>query len=76
MRIPDRVIVTEWAKKALDMGKHVLLEKPFTANAEEARSLVKLAVQKRLVLVEAFHWQFHVRTIPSFPPVVHLSALV
>ncbi|KAI0787439.1 NAD binding Rossmann fold oxidoreductase [Fomes fomentarius] len=48
-----------WAKKALNAGKHVLLEKPFTANAEEARSLVKLAVEKNLVLVEAFHWQFH-----------------
>ncbi|KAI0749758.1 NAD binding Rossmann fold oxidoreductase [Daedaleopsis nitida] len=48
-----------WAKKALDAGKHVLLEKPFTANAEEARSLVDFAKQKNLVLVEAFHWQFH-----------------
>ena len=49
-----------WAKKALNAGKHVLLEKPFTANADEARSLVQLAVEKKLILVEAFHWQFHV----------------
>ncbi|EJF64775.1 NAD binding Rossmann fold oxidoreductase [Dichomitus squalens] len=49
----------EWTKKALNAGKHVLLEKPFTANAEEAREIVKLAVEKNLVLVEAFHWQFH-----------------
>ncbi|KAI0707130.1 NAD binding Rossmann fold oxidoreductase [Earliella scabrosa] len=48
-----------WAKKALNAGKHVLLEKPFTANADEARSLVQLAVEKKLILVEAFHWQFH-----------------
>ncbi|KAI0663895.1 NAD binding oxidoreductase [Cubamyces menziesii] len=48
-----------WTKKALQAGKHVLLEKPFTANADEAREIVKLAVEKNLVLVEAFHWQFH-----------------
>ena len=45
----------------MQAGKHVLLEKPFTANADEAREIVKLAVEKNLVLVEAFHWQFHVR---------------
>ncbi|KAI8980055.1 NAD binding oxidoreductase [Trametes punicea] len=48
-----------WARKALQAGKHVLLEKPFTANADEARSIAKLAQEKNLVLVEAFHWQFH-----------------
>ncbi|KAI0671423.1 NAD binding oxidoreductase [Trametes maxima] len=48
-----------WARKSLEAGKHVLLEKPFTANADEARMLVKLAQEKNLVLVEAFHWQFH-----------------
>nr|VWO96451.1 Myo-inositol-2-dehydrogenase [Ganoderma boninense] len=49
----------EMARKALNAGKHVLLEKPFTANADEARSIVKLAAEKHLVLVEAFHWQYH-----------------
>ena len=34
----------------MNAGKHVLLEKPFTANAEEARSLASLAAQKKLVL--------------------------
>ncbi|KAI0737096.1 NAD binding oxidoreductase [Daedaleopsis nitida] len=58
-----------WAKKALDAGKHVLLEKPFTANAEEARSLVDFAKQKNLVLVEAFHWQFH---RPVWPNSTHI----
>lgn len=49
----------EWARQALQAGKHVLLEKPFTANVDEARELVELAVRKDVVLEEAFHWQFH-----------------
>lgn len=48
-----------WATRALQAGKHVLLEKPFTANADEAKALVALAKEKNLVLVEAFHWQWH-----------------
>lgn len=43
----------EWTKKALLAGKHVLCEKPFTSNADEARELVKLAKEKKLVLLEA-----------------------
>ena len=58
------------ARKAFNAGKHVLLEKPFTANADEARGIVKLATQKNLVLVEAFHWQYHVRpsTLSTMTP--------
>lgn len=32
----------EWAKKALNAGKDVLLEKPCTSHAAEARELVAL----------------------------------
>ena len=60
MRMADSEFPSAWTKRALNAGKHVLLEKPFTANAEEAREVVELARQKNLVLVEAFHWQFHV----------------
>ncbi|KAK5090592.1 hypothetical protein LTR05_000767 [Lithohypha guttulata] len=49
----------EWASKALKAGKHVLLEKPFTSNATEAKKLVEEADQAGKVLEEAFHWQFH-----------------
>lgn len=49
----------EWASKALKAGKHVLLEKPFTSNAEEAKRLIEEADRAGKVLEEAFHWQFH-----------------
>lgn len=31
-----------FAKQALEAGKHVILEKPFTANREQARELIPL----------------------------------
>lgn len=49
----------EWAAEALKAGKHVLLEKPLTANAAEARALAKLARSRGLVLFEAYHWAYH-----------------
>ncbi|PWY94557.1 putative NAD binding Rossmann fold oxidoreductase [Aspergillus sclerotioniger CBS 115572] len=49
----------EWASKAIQAGKHVLCEKPFTSNASEARALIEQAEKKGVVIEEAFHWQFH-----------------
>ncbi|KAF7596725.1 hypothetical protein BBP40_000153 [Aspergillus hancockii] len=49
----------EWASRALQAGKHVLCEKPFTSNAEEAKALVSKARERNSTLEEAFHWQFH-----------------
>ena len=43
----------ENARLALDAGKHVLLEKPFTLNAREARDVVALAQSHGLVVLEA-----------------------
>lgn len=39
------------AKKALENGKHVLVEKPLTSSAEEAKDLVELAKEKNRVLM-------------------------
>lgn len=43
--------------KALQAGKHVLLEKPASNTAEEAREMFALAEAKGLVLLEAFHYR-------------------
>jgi len=41
----------ELAKKALQAGKHVLVEKPLTATTEQAEELIQLATSKRLQLM-------------------------
>lgn len=41
----------ELAKKALNAGKHVLLEKPMVTTSEEAEILINLAQQKNLALM-------------------------
>ena len=41
----------ELAKYALEQGKHVLVEKPFTATSAEAEELINLAERKNLVLM-------------------------
>jgi len=49
------------ATLALEAGKHVLLEKPFTINAAEAQAVVDLAASKKLVVLEAMwtRWMPH-----------------
>jgi predicted dehydrogenase len=43
---------------ALEAGKHVLVEKPFTINAAEAQQVVDLAERKGLVVLEAMWTRF------------------
>ena len=43
----------EYAKKFLDAGKNVIVEKPFTTSAAQADALIELALRKRLYLFEA-----------------------
>ena len=40
----------EYAKKALEAGKHVVVEKPFTVHFEEAQELIEIAKRKNKVL--------------------------
>jgi predicted dehydrogenase len=49
----------KWTRAAIDAGKHVLCEKPFTANAAEAREIAGLAAQSDRVVMEAFHYRYH-----------------
>ncbi|MFD6224622.1 Gfo/Idh/MocA family protein [Nocardia asteroides] len=48
-----------WTRAAVAADKHVLCEKPFTANAEEAREIARLAADSGLVVMEAFHYRYH-----------------
>ncbi len=48
-----------WTVAALEAGKPVLLEKPFTANADEARQVAAAAERTGLAVMEAYHWRFH-----------------
>jgi predicted dehydrogenase len=48
----------ENAKLAISAGKHVLLEKPFTLNASEAKQLAELALDKDVFLMEAMWTRF------------------
>ena len=43
---------------ALRAGKHILVEKPFTMNAVEARHIVKVAREQRLFAMEAMWTRF------------------
>jgi len=48
-----------WTRAALAAGKHVLCEKPFTANADEAKAVAAAHHGSGLVLMEAFHYRYH-----------------
>lgn len=49
----------EWCVKALANGKHVLVEKPFANNAQDAAEMVAAARAAGRHLIEGFHYRFH-----------------
>lgn len=49
----------QWTMAALEAGKHVLCEKPFIANAAQAREVAAAADGTGLVVMEAFHYRYH-----------------
>ena len=49
----------EWTIRALKAGKHILCEKPFASNAQEAEEMATVARETGLVLSEAFAYRYH-----------------
>ncbi len=62
---PDAVVITsphvahfEHARAALDAGAHVLIDKPMTTSAADARELVALAAAKGKQIVIPYGWNY------------------
>ncbi|HOA61030.1 MAG: Gfo/Idh/MocA family oxidoreductase [Verrucomicrobia bacterium] len=70
----------ELARLLLDQGKHILVEKPMTDNAEQAAELVELAQRQHCVLqvghVERFNPVFHyLQSVASEPRFIEAHRL-
>ena len=52
----------EWAIRALDQGKHVLCEKPFSSDSTMAVKAFALAEANGLLMMEAFMYRHHPQT--------------
>lgn len=50
-------------KKAMEAGKHVICEKPFTSNLRELEELVTISKEKKLILIEAVSTQYLPNTL-------------
>ena len=57
------------ARDALQAGKHVFVEKPFTCKAAEAQELIELAEKKKLTLMVGHTFEYS-------PPVVKIGELI
>ena len=53
----------DWATRAAERGKHVLCEKPLAMTPEECRAIEAAAVSAGVVVMEAFMYRFHPRTL-------------
>ena len=49
----------EWAAKAIEAGKHVLVEKPLALDAKDILPLIKLRDAKKVLVCEAFMVIYH-----------------
>jgi predicted dehydrogenase len=52
----------EWSLRALEAGKHVLVEKPLTRRAADAEELFDAADERELVVMEAFMYRHNPQT--------------
>lgn len=68
----------EWTMRALDAGKHVLCEKPYSRRAKEAVQAFDAAEREGLVLCEAFMWRHSPQThklLELLPEIGELQAI-
>jgi predicted dehydrogenase len=69
-----------WTLRAIEAGKHVLCEKPFAANADEAAQVARAGAAAGLVVMEAMHYRYHplvtrlCEVTGELGPVRHLQA--
>ena len=49
----------EWTLQAIDAGKHVLVEKPYSRRGAEAEEAWSTAEQAGVIVMEAFMWRHH-----------------
>tara|TARA_Y100000739_G_scaffold182287_1_gene160510 strand:- start:2755 stop:3744 length:990 start_codon:yes stop_codon:yes gene_type:complete len=49
----------EWARKGLNAGKHLFIEKSLASNLKETREIVNLAKEKNLLVMENYMFEFH-----------------
>lgn len=59
----------QWAVAAIEAGKHVLCEKPFASNADDAARIADAAAASDVVVMEAYHWRYH-------PSVAHIRSVL
>jgi xylose dehydrogenase (NAD/NADP) len=59
--LPNRLHV-EWTLRALDAGKHVLVEKPFSRHADQVEAAFDRADAAGFVLSEGFMWRHNPQT--------------
>ena len=69
------------ARMALNAGKHILVEKPFTINAHEAIEIVDLAKAKNLMVLEAMWTRFlphmvRIREMPTAGTIGEIRSLI
>ncbi len=53
---------TEWAIRAAEAGKHLLVEKPLAINAAEAEAIIETARERGVFLMEAYMYRCHPQT--------------
>lgn len=49
----------QWGKKVIESGKHLLMEKPFTASAKETAELLDLAEKHKVAVHENYMFFYH-----------------